>query len=136
MSKPIPSVQKYMTTTPISIEQDQTIAQASYLMRTHQIRHLPVLRGGKLTGILTDRDIKLIEALSDISPTETTIQAAMTDDIYTVSPDAPLDEVTSAMAQGKFGSAIVVQNGKVVGIFTTVDVCQAMSDLLKSRLRA
>jgi acetoin utilization protein AcuB len=136
MSKPIPSVQKYMTTTPLSIASDETLARASALMREHTIRHLPVLRDGKLAGILTDRDIKLIEALSDLSPTETTVEAAMTDDIYTVSPETPLDEVTSSMAQGKFGSAIVVQNGKVVGIFTTVDVCQAMSDLLKSRLRA
>jgi acetoin utilization protein AcuB len=136
MSKPIPSVQKYMTTTPISISHDQTIAQATALMREHAIRHLPVLRAGKLAGILTDRDIKLIEALSNVSPGETTVQGAMTDELYTVSPETPLDEVTSSMAEGKFGSAIVVQNGKVVGIFTTVDVCRAMSDLLKSRLRA
>jgi acetoin utilization protein AcuB len=136
MSKPIPSIQKYMTTTPSSIEHDQTIAQASALMREQRIRHLPVLRGGKLVGVLTDRDIKLIEALSHVSPKETTVQAAMTEAPYTVHPDTPLDEVTSSMAQGKYGSAIVVQNDKVVGIFTTVDACEALSDLLTSRLRA
>jgi acetoin utilization protein AcuB len=53
----------------------------------------------------------------------------MTDQPYTVGPGTPLDEVVSTMAEKKFGSAVVVQNNKIVGIFTTVDACQALSDL-------
>ncbi|MFM2420592.1 MAG: hypothetical protein RL385_5315, partial [Pseudomonadota bacterium] len=51
-----------------------------------------------------------------------------------VSPDAPIDEVVGEMAAKKFGSAVVQQNHKVVGIFTTVDVCKAFAELLHGRL--
>jgi acetoin utilization protein AcuB len=58
----------------------------------------------------------------------------MSQGVYTVSPEAPLDEVVNEMAAKKYGSAIVVQNNKVVGIFTTVDVCTAFAELLHGRL--
>jgi acetoin utilization protein AcuB len=134
MSKPIPSIQKYMTTTPHSIGSEQTIAKASQLMSEYRVRHLPVLHGGQLLGILSDRDIKLIESFRDIDPTKLTVSEAMTEQPYTVAPDAPLDEVVRTMAAKKYGSAVVVQNHKVVGIFTTVDACEALAELLKTRL--
>lgn len=135
MSKAIPSIQKYMTTSPHSIGGDQTLATAERMMHEHRIRHLPVLSGGKLRGLLTDRDLKLVETFRDVDPAKLTVEEAMTEQPYAVSPETPLDEVVSTMAGGKFGSAIVVQNGHVVGIFTTVDACQALSDLLKTRLQ-
>jgi CBS domain-containing protein len=49
-------------------------------------------------------------------------------------PEAPLDEVVAEMGARKYGSAVVMQNDKVVGIFTTVDVCRAFAELLHSRL--
>lgn len=134
MSKPIPSIQKYMTTTPHSIGSEQTIAKAASVMSLHQIRHLPVLHGGNLLGILTDRDIKLIESFKDVDVTKVSVEEAMTERPYTVSPDAPLDEVVQTMAEKKLGSAVIVQNHKVVGIFTTVDACQALAELLNTRL--
>ncbi|MEO8179327.1 MAG: CBS domain-containing protein [Deltaproteobacteria bacterium] len=134
MSKPIPTIQKYMTTTPHTIGSDQTIAKAAAIMTEHHIRHLPVLRGGQLMGVLSDRDVKLIESFRDVDATKTSVEEAMTDQPYTVGPDTPLDEVVSTMAEKKYGSAVVVQNNKVVGIFTTVDACQALSDLLQTRL--
>jgi acetoin utilization protein AcuB len=134
MSKPIPSIQKYMTTTPHTIGSDQTIAKASAIMSEHQIRHLPVLRGGQLLGVLSDRDVKLIESFRDIDVMKTSVEEAMTEHPYTVGPETPLDEVVSTMAEKKFGSAVVVQNHKVVGIFTTVDACRALSELLQTRL--
>jgi acetoin utilization protein AcuB len=63
------------------------------------------------------------------------IAGAMTEKPYSVSPDTPLDEVAHTMASEKFGSAVVVQNGHVVGVFTTVDACRALGDLLETRLR-
>jgi acetoin utilization protein AcuB len=103
-------------------------------MSEHRIRHLPVLRGGRLMGVLSDRDVKLIEGFRDVDATKTTVEEAMTEQPYTVEPDAPLDQVVSTMAEKKLGSAVILQNHKVVGIFTTVDACQALSELLKSRL--
>jgi acetoin utilization protein AcuB len=134
MTKPIPTIQKYMTPAPHSITAEQTLARAQELMSEHHIRHLPVLHGDRLLGVVTDRDLHLIESLKDVNPKLITVSDAMSSSVYAVAPDAPLDEVVGPMAEKKLGSAVVVQNGKVVGIFTTVDVCIALSDLLHSRL--
>lgn len=134
MTKPIPSVSKYMTTSPHTVGADQTLVQAHGLMREHDIRHLPVLRGGELVGMLTERDLALIEQFSDIDPRATKVEEAMSTSIYGVAPEAPLDEVAAEMASKKYGSAVVVQSRKVVGILTTVDVCSALSSLLRGRL--
>lgn len=134
MTKPIPTISKYMTTSPHSIGAEQTLASAHALMRENHIRHLPVLQGGQLLGMLTERDLHLVETLRDVDPTKVTAEEAMSTTIYSVSPTAPLDEVVSTMAEHKYGSAVVMDNGKVVGIFTTVDVCQALAALLHTRL--
>jgi acetoin utilization protein AcuB len=134
MTKPIPTIQKYMTPAPHSIGSDQTIATASLMMNDHRIRHLPVLRGGRLLGILTDRDIKLIETFRDVDPTKIRVEEAMTELPYSVGPEAPLDEVVETMAANKYGSAVIMQNQKVVGMFTTVDACAALAELLRTRL--
>lgn len=123
-----------MTTVPHSIGHDQTVSAAAQMMQQHTIRHLPVLKAGRLLGILSDRDVKLIEALEGELGDRLAVEEAMTEDPYSVSPDAPLDEVVETMAERKLGSAVVEQNHKVVGIFTTVDACRALHDLLNSRL--
>jgi acetoin utilization protein AcuB len=84
--------------------------------------------------VITDRDLKFLETFRDVDPEKLTVAEAMTEEPYTVEPDAPLDQVTSTMASEKYGSAIVMQNHKVVGIFTTVDACRALSELLSTRL--
>jgi acetoin utilization protein AcuB len=124
-----------MTTVPHSIGLEQTLSMASAMMAEHHIRHLPVLQGGTLLGILTDRDVKLIQSLAGVDAERTTVEEAMTEQPFTVSPDAQLDEVVSEMAEKRYGCAVVVQNHRVVGIFTAVDACQALSELLRSRLR-
>lgn len=134
MTKPIPTIQKYMTTTPHSIGVDQPLARAHAFMKEHSIRHLPVLSGGGLVGILTDRDLGLIESLTGVDPKQVSVEEAMTPSVYSVSPETPLDEVVETMGTHKYGSAVVMQNSKVVGIFTTTDVCRAFSELLHTRL--
>jgi acetoin utilization protein AcuB len=134
MTKPIPTIQKYMTTSPHTVGSDQTLAYAHALLREHRIRHLPVLRGGELVGMLTERDLALIETLKDVDPQLIRVEDAMSGDVYRVKPESPLDEVVSEMASKKYGSAIVVQNDKVVGVFTTVDACAALAGLLRGRL--
>lgn len=134
MTKAIPTIQKYMSTSPHSVGPEQTLTTASAMMHEHRIRHLPVLSGGKLVGMLTQRDVALIESMKDVVPAETTVEDAMSAGVYAVSPDAPLDEVASEMAEHKYGSAVVISNQKVVGVFTTVDACRALADLLHGRL--
>lgn len=133
--KSIPVVQKYMTTVPKSIGYDQTIAQASDFMKKLKLRHLPVLKGGKLVGLLSDRDINLVLQFKDVDPSKMTVEEAYTPDPYFTSPTAPLNEVVAHMAEKKYGCAIVVDNKKVVGIFTEIDAYKALSELLETRLK-
>lgn len=134
MTKPIPRIARYMSTTPHTIGREQTLSTAHKLMREHRVRHLPVLEGGKLVGVISDRDLALIETLRDVDATKVTVEDAMTQAPFTVSPDASLDEVVATMAEHRYGSAIILDNGNVVGVFTTVDALTALSDLLKTRL--
>lgn len=132
MSKPIPTLKKYMTHAPHTVRPDLTLAAADKLMHDLGIRHLPVLDGGRLLGLLSQRDIRLIESLKDVDANAVRIDEAMTQDTYEVSPDAPLGEVVAEMAAKKYGSAVAVQNGKVVGIFTTVDALHALAELVQT----
>jgi len=135
MSKAIPTVKRYMTTSPHTIGRDQKLSQAHRVMREHHIRHLPVLDGGALVGVLSDRDLHLIETLRDVDPEKITIEEAMTPTVYSVSPDAPLDEVAKEMAEHKYGCAIVLDHNNVVGVFTTIDGMSALHELLTTRLK-
>jgi acetoin utilization protein AcuB len=85
--------------------------------------------------VLTDRDLKFVESFEGVDPARLTVADAMIEKPYAVGPDTPLDDVVSTMASEKYGSAIVVQNHKVVGIFTTVDACRALAELLSTRLQ-
>lgn len=134
MSKPIPTIQKYMTTSPHTIGDDQPMAKAHQLMREFRLRHVPVMHGGKLVGLLSDRDLNLVETLRDVDPKLVPVADAMSPDVYVVAPETSIDEVVTTMAQHKYGCAVVAQNHKVVGIFTTVDVCTAFAELLHTRL--
>ncbi|MBL8741894.1 MAG: CBS domain-containing protein [Myxococcales bacterium] len=123
-----------MTAAPHTVGHDQTLAFTQNMMRELHIRHLPVLDGGRLVGVLTERDVALIETLKDVDPKSVKVSDAMSQQVYTVRPDAPLDEVASEMAEHKYGSAVVMDNGHVVGVFTTVDGMSALAELLQSRL--
>lgn len=124
-----------MTYTPKSIGFDQTLSQASEFMRKLHLRHLPVLKGGELVGILTDRDIKLAMSFKDVDSNSMTVEEALTPDPYFTSPTAPLNEVVANMAEHKYGCALVVDHGKLVGIFTETDAYKALAELLETRLK-
>ncbi len=121
-----------MTPQPWTIRADAKMSQAHRVMREHKIRHLPVLDGGKLIGIVTERDLHLIETLPDSDPDEVSVEDAMTADVYTVSADDPVDVVVERMAAQKYGSAVVLdRRGVVEGIFTTIDALQVLADVLR-----
>jgi acetoin utilization protein AcuB len=131
MTQAIP-IRKYMTATPHSVGAEQSLVHAAAAMDKYGVRHLPVLHGGKLVGILSDRDLRIFEAMKDVKPELVTVSDAMTSSVYAVSPETSLHEVVRQMAEHKYGSAVVMQHDKVVGIFTTVDVCKALLDLVPS----
>ena len=134
MSKAIPTVSKYMTVLPHSIGSDQTLEKAATMMREHRIRHLPVLSGGKLLGIVSQRDIELVRSFGATDAGGLRVSDAARDNVFTVAPDAKLNDVVRRMAGDKLGSALVVDNGKLVGIFTDTDALNALDELLVTRL--
>ncbi|MCB0363532.1 MAG: CBS domain-containing protein [Bdellovibrionales bacterium] len=126
-----PKVGEYMTRVPKSIGFDQSIAKAQEVMRELRIRHLPVLKGGKLVGVLTDRDINLVLTFKDVNPETLCVDEAFTPDPYFATPDTLLKEVANRMAEGKFGCSIVLDHNKLVGIFTEIDAYRALAGCLK-----
>lgn len=120
-----------MTRSPHTIGHDQTMAAAHRVMRGHGIRHLPVLSAGKLVGIVSQRDLHLIETLGDVDPEEVQVSEAMSQETYTVGPRASLRKVAAEMAEHKYGCAMVVEKDDVVGVFTTVDALRALALLLE-----
>jgi acetoin utilization protein AcuB len=122
-------VREYMTAGAHSIGPQQTLAVAHRLMREHQIRHLPVLDAGKLVGVVSDRDLHLVETLEDVDPDSVPVEDAMTEQPYAVEPDAALETVARTMAEHKYGCAVVVSGGKLLGVFTTTDALRALADL-------
>ena len=124
-------VYKYMTPSPHSIGRDQSLATAHRLMRNNGIRHLPVLDGGVLVGLVSERDLRFIETLQEVDLGVVRVEEAMSPDPYFVHVDTPVRDVAAQMIEHKYGSAIVVDHGNVVGIFTTIDALRALIDLEK-----
>lgn len=122
-----------MSTNPHSIGSDQALKTAAELMDKFRIRHLPVLEAAKVTGIITDRDIKLALSLRDMDPHKALVGDVAKEEVFVAKPDSKLDEVVAHMAERKLGSAVVMDNGKLVGIFTVVDALRALSELLNER---
>lgn len=128
----MPLIRKFMTPAPHTIGADQTMARAHQVMREFRIRHLPVLTAERLVGVLSDGDLNLVETLRDVDPKSVLVEEAMTQDPYTVPPDAPVDQVVAEMARHKYGSVVVMDNRRVVGVFTTNDACQAFAEVLRT----
>ncbi len=124
-------VRSFMTASPVVVASHRTLAEAHQLMREHRVRHLPVVDDGRLVGILSQRDLYMLETLRGIDVASETVAEAMTAEPYTAAPDAPLDDVAREMADHRYGSAVVVDGGAVVGVFTTVDALRALAALLE-----
>jgi acetoin utilization protein AcuB len=122
------TVARYMTATPHTIAAEQPLERAHEIMRRHGIRHLPVLHGGRLLGVVSNRDLYFVETMRDVDPRSVQIEEAMTADPYVVDVSAPLSEVAATMAERHIGCAVVTDQGRVAGIFTTVDALRAVAD--------
>ena len=119
-----------MTPFPHSVGLDQKLSLARTMMRDHAIRHLPVQHGGKLVGILTERDVQFALAWEGERGSELPIHDVYVPEPYTVSPTTPLKEAATRMATDKLGCALVVEHDRLVGIFTSVDACRVLAGVL------
>lgn len=124
-----PTIERFMTRGVRTIGLDVPLARAHVEMNEHGIRHLAVLDGGKLVGLLSQRDLHLIETLDDVDPAEVKVEEAMTQDVLTIEAGATLNDVAHEMRRRRVGSALVIRAGKPEGIFTTTDALRAIEEL-------
>lgn len=123
-------ISDYMTASPHTIGQEQTLTRAHEIMRKHSIRHLPVLHGGKLVGTVSLRDLDLTEGLSNVDPDVVRVEEAMSAEPHVVGPDTPLKDVVDYLVDHGYGSAIVTEGKEVVGVFTAIDAMRCLRDVL------
>lgn len=122
-------IKDVMIKNPITINAEQNLKFAMDRMLENDVRHLPVLKGNQLIGILSERDIRFIESFEKIDPSQLIIEQAFTEGAYTVSPDTQITEVCADMAMKKISSALVIDHGKLVGIFTWIDALKLIANI-------
>jgi acetoin utilization protein AcuB len=133
--KHMPQIIAFMTPFPFSIDIEAPLAEARAFMLKQHIRHLPVTEAGRITGLVTDRDINLMLGPDFAYPPERELKVrdACVAEPYVVAASAPADEVATTMAERHIGSAVVTRDGKLVGVVTTTDVCRALARVLRER---
>ena len=126
----------WMTPNPITIEEDASVIEAIHLLKEHAIRRLPVMKRGKLAGIVTE---KMLAAYTPGKATtldqwelhglldKTPVKTAMNAEPYKVHPDTPLAEAAQLVHDKKLNGVLVVdEQGQLAGIFTTTNALEAL----------
>lgn len=129
------TMRSVMTPSPFTIDIDASIADAQSLMTEKGIRHLPVIDKERVVSVLTDRDINLALAASVDLKNALHVADVCTLQTYSVSENTPVSEVAAHMAKTHIGSALVVDENRVTGIFTTVDACRCLAECLSRNAR-
>jgi acetoin utilization protein AcuB len=123
-----------MSVAPVTIPASASVCTARTLMQQCNIRHLPVLEDGRLVGILSDRDVRLLLpspatslSVREIPPLldKLTVGAVMTRFVMAVTPDCPVTEAIGRILGHKIGALPVLKDRQVVGIMTRTDVLRA-----------
>lgn len=128
-SKQNETVDRYMTQYPFVAGPKMSVIEAMSFMKKNNIRHLPVARGSKIVGIVSDRDLRIAEFLSDSM--QLTVSDFMIKKPYCVASETPLSTVAAQMATKRYGCAIVLgKKGEIKGIFTTTDGMSVLSKVL------
>jgi acetoin utilization protein AcuB len=127
------TVRDYMISEVETLAPDDSLETAVMLERRLRIRHIPIMENGELVGMVTDRDLK--RALPSPVGTDqqtfdrivqtTQLRQIMTRSPMTISPSAPLRDAVQILCEKKFGAVPVMENGKLVGIITGVDMLRA-----------
>jgi acetoin utilization protein AcuB len=127
-----------MSLAPLTIAPSTSVDAARALMQQCRIRHLPVVEEGRLVGMVSDRDIRLVlpSPATSLAAGELhyllaklTVGEIMTRFVMAVAPECPVPEAVGRMLGHKIGSLPVVENRQVVGILTRTDVLQAFLKL-------
>lgn len=118
-------IDEFMTRNPHCIDAGQRLVEAQSLMRETGCRHLPVLKDGKLVGIVSERGLYRLETLVSVDRDNDSVLDGM-DAAYAVAPGTPLIQVAAEMAGRRAGAAVIARDGEVLGIFTSNDALDAL----------
>ena len=123
----------------VSVTQSDTLDHALTTLKRFNIRHLPVVKGDRVVGIVSDRDVKKAAPSPFDYPTAeefraftsaVAIKEIMTKEVVTVAPLTPIEEAASLMSQKRIGALPVVQDGRLVGMLTETDVLDVITEMM------
>ncbi|HUH28463.1 CBS domain-containing protein [Gelidibacter sp.] len=124
-------VSAIMTTKIVKLKKDDDLERAEYLFKKHKIRHIPVVEGKSIIGMLSYTDllrISFVDAVDDDGEIESlvynmfTIEQVMAKNIVSVSSTTSIKEVAQILAKKEFHALPVVDDGELVGMVTTTDL--------------
>lgn len=125
-------VDEFTTPDPITANEDMSFEDLRQLMSEHDIRHLPVVRGDAVVGVISDRDVRVVAGLTLAEKGQVRAADIMAADPVTVSATTPLDDVVYTMSAQKIGSVIVTdEEGGFMGIFTVTDALNALIEIVR-----
>ncbi len=127
----MPTLSRYMTPKPLTISPRAPLADAHRVMREHAIRHLPVIDADRIVGLVSIHDLHLLETFPGVDLLETTVEDAMSTEVYTASPNDDVATVVEQMADRKLGCVVVTSGDKLQGIFTSVDAMYVLAGVLR-----
>jgi len=117
-------VRELMTTQPITVEPDATLGEVATLMKQEDCGSIPVVEGGRLVGIVTDRDIVIRGIAAGTDPKAQPVSTIMSADPVTIAPDADVTAAEKVMADRQIRRLPVVEGGKLVGIIVTAQIAR------------
>ena len=132
-------VRKKMRKDLFTITKDERMTVARKIMKEKNIRHLPVVDGKKLIGLVTNMDIRKAEASPATSLEirelhylldKLTVGEIMTRNVITISPDISIEEATTLLHDNKIGCLPVVEDGALVGMITENDVMEILIEVI------
>ena len=135
-------VREYMTTTLTTLQETDTLLDATMVFVRSTFRHVPVLRDKQLVGVVTERDVKQFvpTLLTQVTPElynqaleSTPVSRVMAHNPITVRPDQSMREAAAILFDKHIGCLPVVQNGELKGIITTTDMIKLLVRLLNDK---
>jgi acetoin utilization protein AcuB len=122
-------VEEWMVKNPITVTKDQTIQECVDLMKGHSIRHLPVVENKKLSGLVTESNLREVFLASMIEDLK--LEDVMIKDPITITPDTEIEDAAKIIYHHKIGGLPVIDNDDhVVGIITVADLVAAFIELM------
>ena len=135
-------VKERMTPNPITIQVDASVTELSSLMKENKLKKVPVLKGTKLVGIVTDKDVDRVSpsGATTLSVFEigallakTKVSDAMTKEVITCTPDTYIEDAAIKMRENRINALVVLSEDKVVGIITESDMLDSFIAMLGGR---